>query len=101
MRFRVVTPLTTRGLRRPEDVNFWARPDAEASHTEIETGPVSIESVFDETLAVPGMIAKIVAAEREDVDVELLAELGLSQSRATNASPRVKAIVGYDVGGRR
>ncbi len=92
MRVRVVTPLTTRGLRRPEDVDSWARPGTEASHTEIETGPASIESRFDEALAVPGMIAKIVAAEREGVDavvIDCMGDPGLDAAREAVSIPVV------------
>jgi allantoin racemase len=68
MHIRVVTPVTTRGFTAASDFEPFARADTVVSHTEIDVGPASIESAFDEALALPDTIAKIVQAEQQGVD---------------------------------
>jgi allantoin racemase len=84
MRIRVVTPITTSGFTSASDFEPLARPDAEVSHVDIETGPASIESHFDEALAVPDTIAKIVDAERDGCDavvIDCMGDPGLDAGR--------------------
>ena len=52
------------------------RPDLTISHVEIETGPASIECEYDEALAVPGTIAKIIEAERDGCDAVVIDCMG-------------------------
>lgn len=76
MRIRVVTPITTSGFTSASDFEPLARPDTEVSHVDIETGPASIESYFDEALAVPDTVAKIVDAERDGCDAVVIDCMG-------------------------
>ncbi len=76
MHIRVVTPITTPGFTAASDFEPLARADTTVSHVEIETGPASIESAFDEALALPDTIAKIVQAERDGVDAVVIDCMG-------------------------
>lgn len=76
MHIRVVTPITTPGFTAASDFEPLARPDTTVSQLEIEAGPASIESHFDEALALPDTIAKILAAAREGVDAVVIDCMG-------------------------
>ena len=73
---RVVTPITTWGFRDKSEFAALERPDLTISHIEIETGPASIECEYDEALAVPGTIAKIIEAERDGCDAVVIDCMG-------------------------
>lgn len=72
MHIRVVTPITTPGFTAASDFEPLARQDTVVSHTELATGPASIESAFDEALALPGTIARIIEAERDGADAVVI-----------------------------
>jgi allantoin racemase len=76
MQIRVVTPITTPGFTEASDFEPFARPDVEVSHVNIDEGPASIESYFDEALALPDTIAKIMQAERDGVDAVVIDCMG-------------------------
>lgn len=76
MHVRVVTPITTPGFTAATDFEPIARADTKVSHVELEVGPASIESAFDEALALPDTIAKIVAAEQDGVDAVVIDCMG-------------------------
>ncbi len=87
---RVVVPITTRGFRRPEALKALEFPGVTVSHSEIETGPGSIESEFESAMAVPGAIAKIIEAERDGVDavvIDCMGDPGLRPSREVVSIP--------------
>jgi allantoin racemase len=44
---RVVTPITTKGFRRLDDLKALEGPELEISHVEIDRGPASIEGELD------------------------------------------------------
>jgi allantoin racemase len=72
MHIRVITPITTSGFTAASDFEPLARPDTIVSHVELDVGPASIESAFDEALALPDTIAKIVQAEQEGADAVIV-----------------------------
>jgi allantoin racemase len=76
MHIRVVTPITTPGFTEAADFEPLARPGVQVSQTNLDTGPASIESAFDEAFAQPDTIAKIVAAERDGVDAVVVDCMG-------------------------
>ena len=81
---RLVCPITTKGFRRLEDLKPLEGPGYTISLREIDAGPASIESEFDEMLAVPDTVAKIIAAEREGVDavvIDCMGDPGLKPAR--------------------
>ena len=57
---RVVTPITTKGFRRTEDLNAIGENIFTVSHSEIDIGPGSIECEYDEAMSLPGTILKII-----------------------------------------
>jgi allantoin racemase len=67
MRIRVIAPVTTRECERRafEQYTASARADTEITTVLLDRGPASVESQYDEALAVPDVLAKIVEAERE------------------------------------
>jgi len=76
MKLRVVTPITTHGFASIVDLIAAARPDTELSHVELDHGPASIESSFDEMLAIPDTVAKIIQAERDGMDAVIINCMG-------------------------
>jgi allantoin racemase len=94
MRIRVITPITTPGFTEAADFEPLARPDTEVSQVNLDRGPASIESDFEEALAIPDTLAKIVEAEREGVDgvvIDCMADPGLEPARELVAIPVVGA----------
>jgi allantoin racemase len=67
-RIRVITPIITKGFSAAEDFQPSAGPETEISHSQIERGPASIEGEFDEALALPDILIKMIEAERDGID---------------------------------
>jgi allantoin racemase len=76
MRVHVVTPITTRGITKASDFEPIARVDTHVGHSELDMGPASIESEFDEAIALPDTIAKILQAERDGADAVVIDCMG-------------------------
>jgi allantoin racemase len=76
MKVRIITPITTRGFTSADDFSAIVRPDTELSHIEIDHGPASIESEFDEMLATPATVARIAQAERDGMDAVVINCMG-------------------------
>jgi allantoin racemase len=90
MRVHVVTPITTHGFTKQEDFESISRADNEATHSELDTGPASIESEFDEALALPDTIAKILEAERSGADaivIDCMGDPGMNAGREVTDIP--------------
>jgi allantoin racemase len=94
MQIRIVTPITTPGFTLAEDFQPLARWDTEVSCVGLDRGPASIESEFDEALAVPDTIAKIMEAEQEGIDavvIDCMGDPGLEPAREVVNIPVVGA----------
>lgn len=72
MKLRVITPITSHGFASAEDFASIIRSDTELSHVEIDHGPASIESDYDEMLATPDTVAKIIQAEQDGMDAVII-----------------------------
>tara|TARA_B100000700_G_C14818338_1_gene748603 strand:- start:142 stop:891 length:750 start_codon:yes stop_codon:yes gene_type:complete len=86
---RVVTPITTKGFRRTEDLYAQA-VGFDVSHTEIDIGPGSIECEYDEAMSLPGTIAKIIEAEKEGANavvIDCMGDPGLHSGRECVSIP--------------
>lgn len=89
---RVVTPITTHGFRKLSDFAPLESAEVEISLKEIDIGPASIECEYDEMLAVPDTVAKIIEAEREGVDavvIDCMGDPGLKPGRESVSIPVV------------
>jgi len=67
-----------------------ALPGTEIVATEPKFGPASIEGYYDGALAVPGLLARIVEAERDGADAHVIAcfdDTGLDAGRCVALSP--------------
>ena len=87
---RVVTPITTKGFRRTEDLNAIGANDFTVSHSEIDIGPGSIECEYDEAMSLPGTILKIIDAEKEGCDavvIDCMGDPGLHSGRECVSIP--------------
>jgi allantoin racemase len=81
---RVLTPVTSTQIRSDADIEALQGPDLIVSHDLNDIGPPSIESRFDEAFAIPGLLTKGMAAEREGVDaivIDCMADPGLNALR--------------------
>jgi allantoin racemase len=90
MHVHVVTPVTTKGITKASDFEGVARPDTEVSHSDLDTGPASIESEFDEAIALPDTIAKILQAERDGADavvIDCMGDPGMGAGREVTSIP--------------
>lgn len=104
---RVVSPITTRGFRRAEDLEALCFEGVVVSGSQIDAGPGSIECEFETAICVPDTILKIVEAERDGVDavvIDCMADPGLRAARETvripvvgpsQASMHVAAMLGH------
>jgi allantoin racemase len=76
MKLRVITPITTHGFATIDGFLDIIRSDTDLSHVELDYGPASIESDFDEMLATPDTVAKIIEAERDGMDAVIINCMG-------------------------
>jgi len=94
MRIRVIIPSITKEFEALglEQYSPGARPGTEISVTLLGKGPASIESRYEEAVAVPDIVRKVVAAEKEGVDaviIDCMADPGLDAAREMVAIPVV------------
>lgn len=84
MHIHVVAPVTTPGLSTAEHFTPYARPGTEVTVSIIDDGPASIESHFDEVLAVPGILLEVARADAAGADallIDCMGDPGLSAAR--------------------
>jgi allantoin racemase len=84
MRIHVVVPITETELSQAEDYERVARPDVTVGHSFVDQGPESIESYYDEALALPGTLAQVAAAERAGADavvIDCMGDPGMEAAR--------------------
>lgn len=72
----VITPITTPGLRKSEDFDDFRDACVKITNEILDEGPASIESEFDEALAIPDVIRKSIAAEKNGADAIVIDCLG-------------------------
>jgi allantoin racemase len=87
---RLVTPVTTQDPETVKALERLARPDLVLTVVEIENGPSSIESEYEEAMAVPDTLRLIVEAERQGVDavvIDCMGDPGLRAARELVAIP--------------
>lgn len=92
MHIRVINPNTTASMTRKigEAASRIAAPGTRVSATNPASGPVSIESHFDEAVSAVGVAEEIRAGEREQVDAYLIAcfgDPGLLAARELTRAP--------------
>ena len=81
---RVVSPITTKGFRKDSDLLPLGGEIFKVSASQIEIGPASIESEFDEAMCQPDTILKIIDAEKEGCDgvvIDCMGDPGLQAAR--------------------
>ena len=92
MKILVVTPIVTKNLHGAEVFEALVSPDTEIVHTTLDCGPASIESEFDEMLAVPDTVAKIMQGEANGIDaafIDCMGDPGLKPAREAVKIPVV------------
>jgi len=92
MRIRAVTPIITEsfGPMILEEFTRVARSDTEISNVFLDSGPASVESAYDEAVAVPDTVAKVRQAEREGIDaviINCMGDPGLDAAREVVSIP--------------
>jgi allantoin racemase len=92
MKIRVIVPVTTREFVAVTGPQYAAaaRPDAEISVVGLDRGPASLESDYEDALAVPDILDKVRAAEAEGMDaviIDCMADPGLSPARELASIP--------------
>ncbi len=94
MKIRVIVPAITKEFEAMglEQYSAGAHPDTEISVRILDKGPACIESRYDEAVAVPGVVRKIVEAEGDGVDaviVDCMADPGVEAAREMVSIPVV------------
>ena len=94
MHIRVINPTITSAWNEETRLTYQAvaRPDTRVSVVCLEWGTASIEAYRDEALAVPGVLARAVEAERDGADaviIDCMADPGLYAARELVAIPVV------------
>ncbi|CAN7579734.1 aspartate/glutamate racemase family protein [Variovorax sp. LjRoot84] len=94
MRIKIINPNTTWSMTEKIGAcaRSVARPGTEIVAVSPSMGPASIESHYDEALAVPGLLQEIAAGEREGIDGYMIAcfgDPGLAAARELARGPVV------------
>ncbi|MBS9402749.1 aspartate/glutamate racemase family protein [Halomonas sp. TRM85114] len=92
MHIRVINPNTTGSMTSTiaEAARRIASPGTHITATQPDSGPVSIESHFDEAISVVGMLEEVLAGEREGADAYVIAcfgDPGLLAARELTRAP--------------
>lgn len=87
---RVLSPITTKGFRRPSDLTALEYEGIVVTHSQIDHGPGSIESEYETAMSVPATIARAIEAEREGADaivIDCMGDPGLRAIREVVTIP--------------
>lgn len=90
MRIHVVAPVTSPELCRIEDFETYARPGTEVVVSILDAGPASIESQFEEAVALPDVLRLVALAERNGADaivIDCMGDPGLGAAREITSIP--------------
>jgi allantoin racemase len=92
MKIKVINPNTTVEMTRGNEraAKKVARPGTEIISVNPEMGPVSIESFYDEYLAIPGVIQEVQKGDKEGIDAFVIAcygDPGLHAAREVTKAP--------------
>ena len=93
MRIKIINPNTTHQMTRAIEAagRKYARSDTEVYAVSPTTGPESIESMYDEAFAVPGVLTEILKGDREEnADAYIIAcfgDPGLEAAREVTEKP--------------
>ncbi len=92
MKIRVIVPVITKEFEQMtlEEFSAAARSDVELSVVALDKGPASIESAYDEAMAVPDIVAKIVQAEEDGVEAvisDCMGDPGVQEAREMVSIP--------------
>jgi len=86
----VITPITTCDFRTGDDFRACERTDLTVTSSMLDRGPASIESEFDEVLAIPDTIVRAIEAERAGADavvIDCMGDPGLAACREAVSIP--------------
>lgn len=92
MKIHVVAPITTPGLSLAEHFVPHASPGTTIEVSHLDHGPASVESQFDEAMALPDLLTKIALAERNGADavvIDCMGDPGLGAAREISSIPIV------------
>jgi allantoin racemase len=94
VKIRVIVPVITKEFEQMtmDEFSAAARSDVELSVVSLDKGPASIESAYDEALAVPDVVAKIVQAEKDGMDAvisDCMGDPGIEEAREKVSIPVV------------
>lgn len=92
MRIHVVAPVTSPELSKREDFIAYARPGTDVEVSILDAGPASIESQFEEAVALPDVLKHVVLAARGGADaivLDCMGDPGLGAARELTSIPIV------------
>lgn len=90
MIIELITPIVTRGVRTLDDIRPLECGDLKISHSLLDRGPSSIESRFDEALALPDTVRRAMQAEingASAVVIDCMGDPGLHACREAVSIP--------------
>ncbi|MCK6443301.1 aspartate/glutamate racemase family protein [Elstera cyanobacteriorum] len=92
MRLHIVNPNTTASMtaKIAAAARAIAAPGTAVQASQPQMGPVSIEGYYDEAYAIPGMLQRIIEAERDGAEAHIIAcfdDTGLDAARQAVAAP--------------
>ena len=92
MRLKIINPNTTWGMTRSVEAsaNAIARTETEITAVSPRRGPVSIESYYDEQIAIMGVLEEVLLGEKEEFDAYIIAcfgDPGLFAAREITQAP--------------
>jgi len=92
MKIRAIVPVTTNELEAVAlgPLSAAARPDTEISVTSLDTGPASLESRYEDAMAVPDLVEKVVQAEEDGLDAvisDCMGDTGVEAAREKVSIP--------------
>jgi allantoin racemase len=96
MRIRIISPVTSQKLVNASTKGLIekARSDTLISMVSLEKGPASVESIYEDALAVPGVLRRALEAEKDGIDAVLINcmnDPGLESTREVVSIPVVGA----------
>ena len=96
MKIRVVAPVTNSALTTSTPAIYAekARPDTEISVVNLDAGPESIECLYEDALAAPQVITRVIEAEKEGMDaviIDCMNDPGMEAAREVVSIPVIGA----------